>query len=112
MTPKLKTAFDQEMQLAKSLFKETDYSLCFHHLERAHILGQRDYIPHIASHYWMLKVGIRQQNMREIFGQILRIIGSAGSLIGVIPIGNTGGSNVSPVKPMPIPDDLAHFFDE
>lgn len=112
MTPKLRAAFEQEMQQAKSLYQAANYSQCFHYLERAHILGQRFYIPHVINHYWMLKTGFRQQNIGEVLGQVLRIIGSAGSLIGWIPIGNTGGSNVSPIKPMPIPADLAHFFDE
>lgn len=112
MTPKLRAAFEQEMLQAKSLYHAANYSQCFHYLERAHILGQRFYIPHVINHYWMLKTGLRQHNIGEVFGQILRIIGSVGSLIGWIPIGNTGGSNVSPIKPMPIPADLAHFFDE
>jgi hypothetical protein len=25
---------------------------------------------------------------------------------GLVPTGNTGGSNVSPIKPMPVPADL------
>ncbi|RFA29999.1 hypothetical protein CAI21_08880 [Alkalilimnicola ehrlichii] len=30
----------------------------------------------------------------------------------MIPAGNTGGANVSPFKPMPIPPDLAELIDE
>jgi len=112
ITAKLKAAFNEEMQMARSLYYSKQYLQCFQHLERAHILGQRHYIPHVVNHYWMLKVGWRRHDAREIFGQILRIVGSVGSLIGLIPIGNTGGANVSPVKPMPIPSDLAHFFDK
>jgi len=112
MTAKLRTAFNEEMQLAKSLYAQKQYLPCFQRLERAHILGQRHYIPHVINHYWMLKVGLRRRDLREVLGQVLRIIGSAGSLIGTIPIGNTGGANVSAIKPMPIPADLAHFFNE
>lgn len=112
MSPKLKAAFDAEMKLAKILFDRKDFSKCFYHLERAHILGQRYYIPHVINHGWMLRVGFRQRNIREIIGQLLRILGSAGSLVGWIPIGNTGGANVSPIKSMPIPSDLAQYFDE
>jgi len=112
MTAKLQTAFNAEMQQARSLYAQGQYLPCFRRLERAHILGQRHYIPHVINHYWMLKVGLRRRDLREILGQTLRIIGSAGSLIGWIPTGNTGGANVSPIKPMPIPADLAHFFDE
>jgi len=28
-----------------------------------------------------------------------------------VPIGNTGGANVSALKPMPIPADLAEYFE-
>jgi len=111
MPTKLKAAFNEEMQQAKSLYAQGQYPQSFQHLERAHVLGQRHYIPHVINHYWMLKIGVRRRDLREVVGQALRIIGSAGSLIGWIPIGNTGGANVSPIKPMPIPPDLAHFFD-
>lgn len=112
MTPKLESAFNLEMQLAKRLFESRDYSQCFKHLERAHVLSQSYYIPHVLSHFWMLRVGLKQRDSREIFGQLLRIVGSAGSLVGWIPIGNTGGANVSPFKPMTIPDDLKKYLDE
>ncbi|WP_235010129.1 DUF3703 domain-containing protein [Algoriphagus boritolerans] len=29
------------------------------------------------------------------------------SFVGRIPVGNTGGANVPPLRPMEIPDDLA-----
>ncbi|HEX5514904.1 MAG TPA: DUF3703 domain-containing protein [Gammaproteobacteria bacterium] len=41
--------------------------------------------------------------MREVAGQILRMAASVGSLVGVLPIGNTGRATVSAFKPMPIP---------
>ncbi len=112
MSPKLRAAFEGEMSLAVTLYKKADYTAAFTHLERAHILGQRHYIPHVRGHFWMLKEGFKRRDMREIVGQIIRIIGSAGSLIGKVPVGNTGGANVSPIKPMPIPADLATFFEE
>lgn len=112
MPNKLKAAFTEEMQRARALYAQGQYSQSFQHLERAHVLGQRYYIPHVINHYWMLKVGLRRRDLTEIIGQVLRIIGSAGSLIGWIPIGNTGGANVSPIKPMPIAPDLAPFFDK
>lgn len=35
---------------------------------------------------------------------------STGHLFGWIPIGNTGGADVSALKPMPVPADLAPHF--
>lgn len=112
MHTKLKTAFELEMQEAKAFYEDNRYEQSFYHLERAHILGQRNYRPHVLSHWWMLKVGWKTRDVKEVFGQLLRIVGSAGSLVGVVPVGNTGGANVSPTKPMPIPDDLIHYFNE
>ena len=112
MSSKLRAAYDKEMELARNHFFNQNYGSCFRHLERAHILGQRSYIPHVKNHFWMLRVGLKQRDMKEIVGQCVRILGSAGSLIGVVPVGNTGGSNVNAIKPMPIPPDLARYFDE
>lgn len=109
---KLKTAFESEMFKAKALYANQELEQSFYHLERAHILVQRNYIPHVNTHWWMLKVGWRRADVREVIGQLIRIVGSAGSIIGAVPIGNTGGANVSPTKPMPIPDDLIHYFNE
>lgn len=111
MHSELRAAYDAEMTIAKVLYRERDYERCLAHLERAHILGQRNYIPHVVNHYWMLKAGWQRRDMQEVLGQIVRIIGSAGSLVGAVPIGNTGRANVSAIKPMPIPADLARHFE-
>lgn len=110
MKKELREAFESEMTKAKRLYSADNLSAAFHHLERAHILGQRFYVPHVVSHWWMLKVGLKRSDLREIFGQLMRIIASAGSLLGWVPAGNTGGADVSPIKPMPIPDDLASLL--
>lgn len=110
MRKELRAAYEAEMEEAKRLYRAGDYDDCLSRLERAHILGQRNYIPHVVSHYWMLKAGWRKGDRKEVVGQIVRIAGSAGSLVGAVPLGNTGRANVSPVKPMPIPDDLARYF--
>lgn len=112
MTPTLKNAFDTEMTLARHAFRRRDYQTCYRHLERAHILGQRHYLPHVASHYWMLKTGLRTGDVREILGQLLRMAASAGSLVGSVPIGNTGRAAVPALQPMQIPDDLRGYFSE
>jgi hypothetical protein len=60
----------------------------------------------------MLKIGFKKRNFKEVLGQVTRIIASI--LISKIwvPLGNTGGTNVNPLKPMPIPDDLKRFLDQ
>ncbi len=80
----------------------------FSRLERAHVLSQASTREHVRVHWHMLNWGRRQHDRREIAGQLLRIVGAATkTAFGLVPIGNTGGANVSPVKPMPVPRDLA-----
>jgi hypothetical protein len=56
----------------------------------------------------MLQWGIRHRRPREVLGQVLRLLGAATkTAIGLVPEGNTGGANVSALKPMPIPQDLS-----
>ncbi len=80
----------------------------FHHLERAHILSQYSTADHVKVHWAMLRWGMAQRDIREIAGQMLRIVAAATkTAIGWVPVGNTGGANVNPLKPMPLPEDLA-----
>lgn len=82
--------------------------VAFLHLERAHILGQTSTVEHVRVHCHMFLWGIRQRNVRETLGQLLRIVGAAtGTAFGLVPKGNTGGTNVNSFKSMPIPPELA-----
>lgn len=111
MKTKLRNAFNHEMQLAQDSFAIKDFKQCYVHLERAHILGQRNYIPHVKSHYGMYKVGVATGDLREALGQVTRMIMSIFSIINLVPLGNTGRARISPIKPMTIPADLAHYFE-
>jgi len=112
MTPKLRTAFDIEITHSRRAYQAGDLDAAFHHLERAHILGQRYFLPHLQTHVAMLWIGWRRRDSREIFGQIIRMLAVApAAIFRWVPIGNTGGANVSALKPMPIPADLAEYFE-
>lgn len=110
MSPPLKAAFSAEMQLARDYHQAGNLDSAFAHLERAHILGQRDTLRHTWSHWWMLRVGWRRRDRRETVGQIARILASLLFSRIWVPEGNTGGANVSPFKPLPIPADLRGLF--
>jgi len=85
----------------------------FVHLERAHVLGQASTREHVRVHWRMLTWAWRQRDAREFFGQIVRIIGAATkTFIGFVPSGNTGGANVSAVKPMPVDPELAAIIEK
>ena len=107
MQAQTRHAFTQEIALARQAYQANSYAVSFAHLERAHILGQRYFYPHLITHAWMFRIGPRTRRWREVFGQLLRLLAVVpGFLFGWVPIGNTGGANVSALRPMPIPEDL------
>ena len=111
MHPLLKAEFQKEMAIARELYHGREYRRAFTHLERAHVLGQRNAIPHTINHGWMLKVGFKLNDIREILGQLARLaVAGIGSLIGRAPVGNTGDANVGILTPMRIAPDLAEIF--
>jgi Protein of unknown function (DUF3703) len=85
--------------------------LAFHHLERAHILGQASTLEHVRVHWAMLAFALRHKDARELLGQAWRIAGAALKTWLWVPVGNTGGANVSGLRPMPVPADLQRLID-
>ena len=112
MSPRLRAAFESELGLAEALRRAGDLDAAFHHLERAHILGQQYVAPHVRTHVAMLRIGVARGDWREIVGQIVRLPAAAiGSALGVPPGGNTGGANVGFFQRMEIPPDLKARLD-
>lgn len=100
-----------ELNLYRFSMQSGNLSQAWHHLERSHILGQSYPLEHTYSHWLMLKFGFRQRNVKEIFGQLIRLlVGGWKSFIDHVPLGNTGGSNVPPLKKIELPKDLAHIL--
>jgi hypothetical protein len=113
MPERLKPFFYKELETARNSFFVKDFRQSWHHLERAHILGQPYPYAHTLVHWKMLLFGVRIKNMQEVMGQIPRLIaGGVKSFVGEIPAGNTGGSNVPPLKSMEIPPDLSRILEE
>ena len=112
MKSNIKAAFVREMAYARSAEAAGDVALAKRHLERAHILGQRGYLTHMKTHFHMLRLALKQSDAREARGQILRLIGAGPfHIAGWVPIGNTGGADVSPTLPMPMPADFQSYFE-
>jgi hypothetical protein len=104
---------EREILAAYQAEAQRQPDVAFSHLERAHILGQTSTVEHVRVHWHMFLWGIRQRDVRESLGQLLRIAGAAiGTAIGLVPQGNTGGTNVTPFKSMPIPPELAALIEE
>ncbi|MBA6316857.1 DUF3703 domain-containing protein [Cellulophaga baltica] len=107
----LKQHYNKELVFYRIALKERNLSNAWHHLERSHIIGQSYPFEHSYSHWLMLKFGLSEKNAKEVFGQIIRLIfGGWKSFIDHVPIGNTGGVNVPPMKRMPIPNDIKILF--
>ena len=103
----VKTAYRAALAHARVARSQGDLDAAFAALERAHILGQRYLIPHIVTHLHMLRVGFERGDAREVVGQLIRLIATLpGYLTGWVPKGNTGGANVSALRPMPLTGDL------
>ncbi len=113
MPGSLKPFFVKELEIAKNYLSNKDFKASWHHLERAHILGQPYPYHHTLVHWKMFLFGIKIKDLKEIVGQIPRLlIGGIKSFVGEIPVGNTGGTNVPPLKPMDIPADLKKIIEE
>lgn len=92
-------------------FNRGNLNLAWSHLERAHVLGQPFAWPHTYVHWKMLQFGIKIKSTKEVIGQIPRlIVGGVKSFVGHIPVGNTGGANIPPLKPLPIDSDIMDIF--
>lgn len=112
MALNVKAAFRREMECALAAERNGEFALAKTHLERAHILGQRRYLTHMESHFYMFRLALKQSDAKEVRGQIVRLIGAGPfHLAGWVPVGNTGGADVSPTLPMAIPADIQPYFE-
>ena len=65
--------------------------------------------------YWivaMLSIGWRRRDVREVLGQLTRIIAASLFTRLWVPVGNTGGASFSATKPMDLPPDLLELMRE
>lgn len=112
MKPGLREAFAAELEAARLALRGEQHDLAFRHLERAHILGQRHTRAHVTVHWLMLRAGMRRSDVREVVGQMARIAAALLFSRIWVPLGNTGGANVSAFRPMPVPEDLRQWIED
>ena len=112
MPAMLRPYYEKELQQYHDCMQQGEVLAAWRHLERTHILGQPYPREHTVAHGKMLAFGIKTKNTREIIGQLPRLlVGGIKSWAGTIPVGNTGGANVSPIRPMPLPADLKQIIE-
>jgi Protein of unknown function (DUF3703) len=103
----LTAAWQAERHAAEVARRTGDVHNQWRHLERAHILSQPLAGLHFRTHGAMLAASLRRRDLREIAGQLLRLLLAVpGSISGRYPVGNTGGADVSAFSPMAVPEDL------
>ena len=113
MKSKRRLAFDQEILRGREHIAAGDLKRAFHHLERAHVIGQTFVGAHAQTHWLMFKLELRRRRVVAAFGQAVRfVLGVIGSAVGVVPVGNTGGSDISMFKRLPIAPDLQEIIDD
>lgn len=101
--------YEQEVERADQALRREDFETAFRHLERAHVLAQRMTSRHTFIHWRMLVAGLRRGDMREVVGQVPRMVASILFSRLWVPRGNSGRARVSALQPMPVPDDLQHL---
>ncbi len=100
-------AFYAEIKQALKARRQQQWAMAWSHLERAHILGQRQFLLHLQSHWLMLKLAVEQSDWTEIRGQVLRLLLTpVGHLTGRLPAGNPGSSRYAVLEQRPVPEDL------
>lgn len=99
-------AYEREVQHADEALKRADFETAFRHLERAHVLAQRMTVRHARIHWRMLVAGLQCGDLREVVGQVPRIVASILFSRLWVPRGNSGRARVSAFAPMPVPDGL------
>jgi hypothetical protein len=113
MPDSLKLYYDIEISNYQLKMSKSDLSEAWNHLERAHVIGQAYPYQHSYAHWKMLLFGIKIKNVREIIGQLPRLlVGGVKSFVGKIPIGNTGGANIHPLQSLPIQEDIKSIFEK
>ena len=111
MNPIQRAAFSSEIAQAKRLIASGEVDEAFAHLERAHVIGQAFVIPHVTSHWLMFRIEVKRRRLPAVLGQWIRIaLGALGSAVGVVPTGNTGGTDISMFKRMPIAPELQQII--
>lgn len=111
MPVSLQPFFNESLDLYAKAMLQKDLAEAWHQLERAHVIGQAYPYQHSLVHWKMLVFGCKIKSLKEILGQIPRLlVGGVKSFVGTIPVGNTGGANVPPMRSMPIQEEIKTIF--
>jgi hypothetical protein len=110
-TEEIRTRLQQNLIESRQARRSKDFERCWTLLEDAHVLSQPWARLHVRVHGSMFVAAMAQRDVREVWGQLLRIaVAGPGSLSGRYPTGNTGRARVPATQPMPIAGELAEVL--
>jgi hypothetical protein len=113
MPNSLRPCFENELRAYRFFLQENELQQAWRHLEKAHVIGQAYPFQHSYVHWKMLQFGIKIKSLKEVIGQIPRLlIGGVKSFVGKIPVGNTGGANIPPLRPLPIEQEIIEILEK
>lgn len=111
MKTELYKQFNKELQNFQQANRLKNHEQCFHYLSRAHILSQKSVKLHLKTHLIMFKYALARNDMKEIGGQIIRLLVTIpGHFFGKVPVGNIGWATVRLTEKMSIPEDLKSIY--
>lgn len=112
MTAAVRAHFERDLASARTAVRAGDVEAAWAHLEQAHVLSQPWVTPHLRTHARMLALALRTRDLREVAGQLARLVVAApGSASSRYPVGNSGRSRVSMFAPMPVAADVAELLE-
>jgi hypothetical protein len=107
MNRDLKSAFEAEIAAAERCIQAGQLDRAIRHLERAHVLGQNHVTPHVRAHWGMFRIALKRRSLVDGLGQAVRILlGAIGSAAGIVPTGNTGGTDLGMFARLPIDPEI------
>ncbi len=111
-TTRIRPSVQAELDAADAAEARGDFHTAFEHLQRAHVLGQASTQLHVRIHWRMFGFAMRNRLRGEAFGQLWRTAAAAVfTALRLVPKGNTGGSDVSGFRALPVAPDLQRIID-
>lgn len=108
---RIRPAVQAELDAADTAEARGNFYTAFLHLERAHVLGQAATREHVRVHWRMFRHAMRHGLALDAAGQLWRLVAAAiFTPFGLVPAGNTGGSDVNGFRRMHIPQDLRQLI--
>ena len=105
------TAFAQYLWQGDQALQQGDLTTAYKRYELAHVLSQHRTRLHVRSHWAFARWAWQAHDMREMAGQLLRLMAAATLTWVWMPKGNTGGARVNALRTMPIPSELRNYME-